>query len=61
MKTVLFYDEVNGIDPIGINFPGDDYLTNLNNCAMNSATCCYVTNPDGGNPEHISDIFIIEN
>lgn len=55
------YDEVSGVDPAVLHFPGDDYLTNFNNCAMNSATCCYVANRDGGDPEDISDICVIEN
>jgi len=61
MKTVLLHDEVFGVDPAMLKFPGDNFLTNVNNCAMNSTIFCCVANPDVENPEDISDIYVIEN
>ena len=40
MKTILLYDEVFGVDPAVFQFPGDNYLTNFNICAINSAAFC---------------------
>jgi len=40
--------------------PGDDYLTNFNECKANAGMCCYVANRDGGDPEDNADVCYVE-